>query len=286
MIWILIIGLTTVFSIAFTLPIIRPTRLISSHESEESLMQSFLEKKRLIEKDQRHGILNQSATEDAVTELTQQTHQDFKALESLPHQPKTSLLWPSTIIALIFLGSIGLYWLQGSPQMPVLLIQHENIQKRVQQSQQVAMKIIERLEANAAQNPDNPQVKLMLARAYILDPELLGKAERILKETLLAFPNTPEAYSLLVQVALKKNAGIVDKKAYDLIKRALEVNPQDTTSLYYLGWWHLQNQEKDKAADVWGKVIEIAPQDAPFIENLTRKIKEINAPPPKEGGAD
>ncbi|WP_083925189.1 J domain-containing protein [Flexithrix dorotheae] len=109
-------------------------------------------------------------------------------------------------------------------------------------------------------NPEIKETYLLLGRIYLYKYLDLNKAEKFLSKALEFYPNSLSANLEKAILFQRMNEY---EKGYDLLQKALEINPKESRVYYFMAQHYLEF-EKDtlSACNFWGKAIEYGLGDA------------------------
>lgn len=133
--------------------------------------------------------------------------------------------------------------------------------------------MIERLAKRLKDNPNDGEGFRMLGWSYVMTgkPELAidpyKQAVRLLPENPLVLSGYGEA---LVGVA----GGKVTNAAKGLFDNALKLDPTEPRALHFEALWLAQNDQEKQALDKWIALANSGPADAPWQEDVRRRIAE------------
>jgi predicted Zn-dependent protease len=130
-----------------------------------------------------------------------------------------------------------------------------------------AAKAAREFEQLGSMNPRHPQVRYLLARAYLLDAgnvsaararDLAEAAETNLKVAVELDPQLDEATLLLAELKMRKGT---PASAVDLLVPVTKERPQNARAQYLLASAYLALQKSDQALAVYRRMTELFPQD-------------------------
>jgi cytochrome c-type biogenesis protein CcmH len=79
--------------------------------------------------------------------------------------------------------------------------------------------------------------------------------------------------------------GRVSEEAQRDFEAALALDPTSAIARYYIGLAAAQNGERDKAIEVWSKLLADATPDAPWRERVAALLEQLRGAPAGEAGA-
>lgn len=275
MVWIIFISLSTIVTFAIAVPLIRKAKPIKTREQYD--LQVYQDQLSELEEDKKNGLLTVEQEQSARLEIDRRllglSKTKYKSPERLI-QWRTALI----LIVLVPLISVGLYFLQGSPEVP-----DQPLSTRVDlvnpiDSKQILNLIAENLE-EVKNNPDNPRSWIMLGRSYLV----AGRFEESIKALRNAVNlgnNTADLQMELFEALLNQSGGTINSAAQRALNSALELDPLNPAARFYNGIFLAENDQLNDALEVWIDLANDTPQDAPWIGALRNQIemaaKELN----------
>lgn len=103
-----------------------------------------------------------------------------------------------------------------------------------------------------------------------------GKTEQAaegLTRALAAMPDQPDLWVALGESLVAHNKGLVSPAARLAFDRASRIAPDHPAPRYYLGLAWLQAGKPDQALETWQALLAATPADAPWRDNIVRKVK-------------
>lgn len=103
-----------------------------------------------------------------------------------------------------------------------------------------------------------------------------GKTEQAaegLTRALAAMPDQPDLWVALGESLVAHNKGLVSPAARLAFDRASRIAPDHPAPRYYLGLAWLQAGKPDQALETWQALLASTPADAPWRDNIVRKVK-------------
>ena len=101
-----------------------------------------------------------------------------------------------------------------------------------------------------------------------------GRAIRVARAKGAVTAGLYSDYGLAV---VSTSAGTVPPQAENAFRFALMMDPKDAASLYFLGYASAARGEADAAIAFWQKLLDQAPKNAPFRQELVDRIAKLKA---------
>jgi cytochrome c-type biogenesis protein CcmH len=151
------------------------------------------------------------------------------------------------------------------------------------------MILIERLRAAVTERPDDLQGQKLLARSEAaLGRWAAARAAQQKAVDLMGDAAQPSDRVDLAEFMILATRGYVSPEAEGLLSQALAAAPGDPAARYYSGLALLQGGRPDLAHDLWSRLLEEGPEDAPWIAPIRAQIANVAAlagrPAPETGG--
>jgi cytochrome c-type biogenesis protein CcmH len=253
----MIVAIIIVLAIAFALLTLtlkwqRTTRLDRDQQNIDILRQEFVDLKAQLEA----GELNQAQYQEAYDELVITLGNDLKQTDS-SSKPRLQVGQGPTLIGVFVLLSaltFGLYFKLGSPQA----LNPANQQTTMADAHKAAGAgtmpsidaMVEGLRQKLEKDPNNLQGWMMLGRSYM-----------VLKHYDLAVDALTHAYGLnsedpnvllfYADAITMQNGGLVNDKAFKLIKRAIAKTPENPTAMWMAAMAYEGQGDYKTAIDYW-----------------------------------
>ena len=232
-----------------------------------------------LERDVARGVVSENEAEALRTEIARRLLaadklEDNGAYQTLSRQLRRAA---AIVIALLVVGASALlYSLLGNPGLPGVPASDRAEEREYIQN-------IEKLANLMKKNPEDPTGWRLLAVGY--------RATGRLEEAAQAYENAvtlgKQEASVLAdygEILVLLNKGQITDRAREVFDQAVAQSPEDERSRYYqaLGW--MQSGEFEKARTGFQSLQQSAPEDAPWRQNVDRRLKEIDVLEAQEGG--
>ena len=128
--------------------------------------------------------------------------------------------------------------------------------------------MIDRLAAKLKENPANAEGWFMLGRSY-MSLKKYKEAAQALEKTNQLVPNNPTVMLQYADALTMSRGGQISGKPFELIKKAVEIKPDDPTGLWLLGMGYDEQGEYQKAISYWTLLLPLLKDD--------KSINEVNS---------
>lgn len=280
--WLLVV-LMVVVALVFLL---RPLRLDSSQTDADRAAQNVaITKERIVDvkQDLEQGVISQSEYEQSRQELElsllndveQSGSEKTKSINYLSYNRFTRLalmfIIPITALSFYtFLGAPNL--VEGGKKQAGIAAEQGSVKEmeKLQQFEGVVAKLAERMK----KKPDNAEGWFMLGRSYLSLRHYEKSVDALEKAYQLA-PKNPAVLLMYADALTMLRNGQISGKPFELIKRAVEIKPDDVTGLWLLGMGYDELGEYKKAILYWNKLLPLLKNEEPIkqVNKLIRLAK-------------
>lgn len=132
--------------------------------------------------------------------------------------------------------------------------------------------MVEKLATKLKENPDNAEGWFMLGRSY-MSMKRYKEAVAALEKTNQLAPNNPIIMLRYADALTMLRGGQISGKPFELIKRAVEIKPDDPTGLWLLGMGYEEQGEYQKAISYWNLLLPLL-KDEKSINEVQSLIKQ------------
>lgn len=223
------------------------------------------------------GNMDEASYQQAQFETQAQLVEDMRRIEAQPKGANASTkLLPLAIVAVPIVAAAGYYylgnWAAADPAATFSM--NGNVEQFVG--------AVEQLEKKVAENPEDLNRQLMLARSY----RAMGRhadAVAAYGRSWELIKDNPTELSLFAGV-LALYRGSFEGKPDELLERALAIDPQDQDALLLLGGSYYEKRNYRQAIQTWEKLLALLPEGSDERRDLQRQIddtKEVEADPTK-----
>lgn len=226
-------------------------------EHKQANLAILREQLKEIERDKQAGVLSAQDFEQAQMDLRQRVLEENEGLktESVQQAGAPKLAW--TLMVSIPVAAIALYFYLGSPAMldPAAVQQQANAQPVDIEA------MVARLEQRLKENPDDPGAWLMMARSH----RYYGRhqeATQAYAKAMAVVDGDPTALAEYAESMLLADVDTLDGLPGRLVKRSLELYPEEPLGLMLAGAAALHKEEYPAAIDYWQRLLAQFPPDS------------------------
>lgn len=183
-----------------------------------------------------------------------------------------------TLLPLIALLSAALYYHLGSAADVQIAQRLQALDEHTEEADLLAL--MERIEARAAQRPENIHYRSLLGRFHMGQGnyrEASAHYDQLLEEA----PEDPQALAYAAQARYLANGRQLDDRAQAMAEQALSINPHQRTALGLLGMVSFEREQYRAAIQYWERLLameapgsEGAEMIAGVIDQARRQLGE------------
>jgi cytochrome c-type biogenesis protein CcmH len=284
--WLLMTILCSAAAVGVSIPLIRRWENINGGSIDKAIYEDQLKE---VEKDLQNGAINAPEAESAKVEIQRRLTTSAKNI--IEARPVSNGWRTAAFLAtagLVILGSVNLYSLMGSPDMPSVSTQPQQTPPAPAEATAAQAQA----PAAAASNPG--QVDAMVAKliarlqANPKDAEgwrMLGWSQFNLQhypessdayaKALALDPTNTEYKSAYAEALVQMTQGIVTPKAQALIAEVLAKEPKDSRGRFYDALSREQSGDQAGALDRWLALLADTPPDAGWRDDVKQRITDL-----------
>lgn len=222
-----------------------------------------------LETDLNNKVLDKDQYEQAVSELK------LQLLSDVPENPENRKIAPrrskQTIFAIVLLVpvlSIGLYSLLGNMDIATGTVDPSSRQGR--EIHDLVAALAQRLESQ----PDDVRGWVMLGRSYAV-MEQADKAVAAFEKAYALSPEDPDVLTGLAETLALSNNNQLAGRSMELLRKALEINPDDLRTLWLAGYAEVQLGNNDQAIKYWQSLLSLLPTDDKAVGVVRESIARL-----------
>jgi len=269
--WIVVAALLAVALIILVLPILRQPRDDSDSDRQAQNIQIAREKKQVLDQQLAQAEVTQaeydSLLQDLETALAIDLERSDETVEK--KQGKWAIV---LVIVLVPVCSISLYMKLGeyrvidNPQLA------EAVQRPQAQNQNMSIEeMLERVKQRLRDNPEDAEGWFIMGRTY-LSMQKFDEAVTAFQRTYDLVGEAPGVMFTLADALALQNGGSMAGEPTELVRRGLEISPQDPTGLWLAGLAAEQRQEYKLAHAHWAEMLPLIADDEASSDEVRRLL--------------
>jgi cytochrome c-type biogenesis protein CcmH len=133
--------------------------------------------------------------------------------------------------------------------------------------------MLEKVRKKTEQNPNDGEAWLMLAKTHSVMEQWQEASQAYIKAVQLQ-PRNATALAGYAESLAILNGRVLQGKPADLIRQALEINPQEPKALELAGISAYQENNFAQAAHYWKQLLNQLPPDSPYAMDIAVALKE------------
>ena len=253
--------------------------------SNQNSIDIYNQKLKEINFDIENHLITKSEANNAIEELEYSLIKDNKNTDILDSKLYFSNLKSKKTISIILLlvipvFVISVYSFIGAPNSIEKLVLVSDLKNTKSDSEKLVSveQMLKRVERRLLDDPNNSDDWLMLANSYVVlkrYPEAIRAFENLYRLK----GDDPSLLFRYADVLAMANSGIFAGKPSELIKKALQLDPQNTMGLWLAGLVAYEEGEVKKAINYWENVLpklEIGSEEEKNIRKYIEFAKENN----------
>lgn len=277
MFWI-IVALLVLIGLAFIVyPLVaakQKANSISRIDANRALYHSKVEE---LQFDLQKGLLDQGEYDSSVEDLQKALLTDVEIEESREQHVGKSVGLITVVVVILPIAAVLMYK-QFSTGSAVANIPSQQAQSTQAQTLQAS---IAKLEQRLQKEPNNGEGWKMLGQSYFVLQQYDKALGAYNKASELAKHGDPNVMVLMAEASAFANQELFGEYENKLLSRALQINPSHERALWYAGYAAYTGNKFKEAAEHWGKLITLVPNDRPDVKaNL---LKFLNSAREKAG---
>ena len=279
--------LCSAVAVVVSIPLIR--RLDTDKTSAAQDTAIYQDQLKEVDRDLQGGSINAPEAESAKVEIQRRLN---AATKNVTESRPLSNAWRNAALAatagLVILGSVNLYNLLGSPDLPSVANNLATAPAApAANDSTVALPVtsatatpgqvdamVAKLQARLLANPKDADGWRMLGWSQFNLQHFPESIEAYAKAVELD-PNNTEYKSAYAEAITQGAQGIVTPKALGLIAEVLAKDPKDSRARFYDALSHEQSGDQKGALDRWLALYADAPADAGWRDDVKQRITEL-----------
>lgn len=261
-------GVMLALSIAWAVWFLKRPLADNGVDLEQSNIDIGKQKKLELQADLAQGLIDKEQFEQALEEISNTLALELKQADSKTLTKSNANIWIVVVVVLLPIFTISVYqnlsnYTPTSKSAPIDLPPLTLDQSVV------------KIEQHLKENPQDVKAWKMLGLSYFE----LNKIEESLKAYEKAYQIDPSDPRLLVEYAsalISANDDQFTPKPMELIKKALEIEPNAPDALYLAGMFAVSVQDFNLAKTLWNKALSALPEQSVDRQALVSILAELS----------
>lgn len=266
--WVFTAGMALLALLFVLPPLLRSRSTASLQQRRQVNIDVYRDQLRDLEAEFSQGSLDKDLFEAAKLELESRLADDALSDEDQPLFTKSGKKLGIALGIVIPLSAFGLYFLVGNPwaineAVPAVASgQHGDFSA-----------MLEKVRKKTEQNPNDGEAWLMLAKTHSVMEQWQEASQAYIKAVQLQ-PRNATALAGYAESLAILNGRVLQGKPSDLIRKALEINPQEPKALELAGISAYQENNFAQAVYYWKQLLNQLPPDSPYAMDIAVAMKE------------
>jgi cytochrome c-type biogenesis protein CcmH len=266
--WVFTAGLALLALVFVVPPLLRSRSPSALRQRRQVNIDVYRDQLRDLEVEHAQGTLDAAQLGAAKLELENRLADDALSDEDQPIIAKGGRKLGIALGIAIPLLAFGIYFLIGNPwaineAVPAVASgQHGDFSA-----------MLEKIRKKTEENPNDGQAWMMLAKTYSV-MERWQEANQAYAKSVQLLPKDAAALAGYAESIAVLNKRILQGQPAELIRRALEINPQEPKALELAGVNAFQEENFAQAAYYWKQLLKQLPPDSPYAMDIALALKE------------
>ena len=238
-----------------------------------------------LERDQGRGLISEAQAAAARAEIGRRMlaiadhgkgggKGGAKAKGAIPAAaPRSGMILAVLLAILLPLGALAVYGKMGRPELPAQPLASRNLEQERGGPPKNVLAAMEKLKAQLAETPDDPQGWAILGQAYAKMGRHQEAAEALGKAVALAGDDL-ELLGAYGEVLISANGGTVPEEARKTFDRVLAKDPKEPRARFYAALARFQAGDTKDALERWRALLGESHADAPWVPVVRAQIEQ------------
>ena len=257
--------------------VLRPLLVVRESEPGrgEHEVAVYRDQLRELERDRARALISNSEAESARAEIARRliaASDQSSARKSGTSQAQRALAAMVTVIAIPAI-SLGLYFWQGSPDLPV---QPFSARQSVPVENADLATLVGRVERHLQEQPNDAAGWDAVGPAY-MRLRRYGDAVDAFARAIRLGGKTARRLSALGEARMFSAQGMIDVGAREAFEQAAELDPTLPSPRYYLGLAAAQDGDVERADEIWSALLAVSPPNAPWAQEVKSQLARLRS---------
>ena len=280
--WIAAIGLLVLALLILVTPLLRVQVADQADDRQQQNIDIARDKKTTLDLQLKQGELNQEEYDNTMLDLETALALDLENIESSDlRRPGNWAVWLIAVAVPVL--SFGLYFQLGEygviknptlAQVPAARQAHDQL------SDLSVEEIEELIKQRLRKNPEDAEGWFVLGKTYMAQQKF-DKAITAYQRTFDLVGNEPGVMFSLADALAMQKEGVMLGEPEQLVKRGLEISPQDPTGLWLAGLAAEQRQDYKSAHASWTRLLPLIQDDPASKAEIRELIQELEQRDPQ-----
>ncbi len=273
--WIVVTGLLALVLLLLIIPILREPDTAGSDNRQQQNILIAREKKAQLDSQLEQTEIDQPSYDEAIKDLETSLALDLEREEiSAQQSPGKWVVW--LVAALIPVMSIGLYLKLGEYRVienPLLAEVEKTVQaNNAADAQNMSIEsMLERVKQRLKENPEDAEGWFIMGRTLMAMQQVDSAVTAFQRTYDLVGEDSGVMFTLADALALQNNGSMAGEPE-QLVKRGLQLSPQDPTGMWLAGLAAEQRKDYKSAHQYWRDMLPLIADDAESSAEIRRLL--------------
>jgi len=228
-----------------------------------------------VAEEQARGAISDAEANAATLEIQRRLLRADAAAAAGPGRAGGTVAGAFAVLLLVPVLSAGIYLTLGRPDAAQISQEEQRAQaEQAERLRQDTERMIAQLRERLAADPQRVDGWILLGRSLLMTDRAEEAVEAFSRAIALA-PDDADIYAFRAEALTLTADGSVTAEAQRDFRAVLERDPQHPGARYYLGLARLQEGDTRGAYDDWYGLAAEAPADAPWLETVQARLREL-----------
>ena len=276
--WIAVV-VCIIVAMAFVLPPLLRTRAAEGKAARRDVnIAVYRDQMREIEADRTSGLISEAQFQTARTELEARLADDALTPDEGPEPGRvSSRTLGYTLGAVLPAAALALYFWLGNPTSLIAIADAQSDSPHPAMAaapgEHDFMELVRKVEEKTRANPDDGEAWAMLAKTYGV-MERWSEALPAFEKATRLVPQDASVLSGYAEALAITSGRVLTGRSMDLVRKALEIDPDDMKGLELAGIHAYQQQDFAQAAIYFKRLHQLLPPESPYAQEILAAQKE------------
>ncbi|AWK87774.1 c-type cytochrome biogenesis protein CcmI [Azospirillum thermophilum] len=274
--WIVAAALTVAVLLLIVRPLVAAPRAASApHEAADYNLEVYRDQLQEVDRDRARGLISEAQARAAKAEIGRRM---LATAETAPRAPaaasRSARLLAVLLVLAVPVGAVAVYGSLGRPALPAQPLAERNLHQERGGPPQSVVAAVEKLRAQLAEQPNDPQGWYILSQAYAKMGRQDEAVEAARKAGSLA-KDDPEVQGYLGEILASTNGGTITEESLRAFEAVVAADPKDARARFYLALGRTQAGDQKGALERLQALLADSPADAPWVPLVQDQIREV-----------
>jgi cytochrome c-type biogenesis protein CcmH len=274
--WIAAVG-CVVIALAFVLPaLLRARGGAGKADRREVNIAVYRDQMKEMEADRANGLLSEAQYQTAKLELEARLADDALTLDEVPEPGRVSSRKLGYALGAVMpVAAFALYFLLGNPASLITIADAQSgpAHPAMASAPEDFMKLIRKVEEKTRAHPDDGEAWALLAKTYAAI-EQWPKALPAYEQAIKLLPQDASVLSGYAEALAVTNNRVLTGRSMELVRQALEIDPEDMKGLELAGIQAFQEQNFSRAGAYFRRLHALLPPESSYAQDILAAQQE------------